>query len=94
VNVVIQNGDVFKSTIGFLAGAGAGDARWVLGYTESGSYHVLADRTKAYNGGLAPFEVSLSPLAGKQVQFRLTVWANGSSAQDWAVWYNPRIERP
>jgi hypothetical protein len=94
VNVVIQNGDVFKSTIGFLAGAGAGDARWVLGYTESGGYQVLADRTKTYNGGLAPFEVSLSPLAGKQVQFRLTVWTNGSSAQDWAVWYNPRIVRP
>lgn len=94
VNVVIQNGDVFKTTIGFLAGAGAGDARWVLGYRESGSYHVLGDRNKAYNGSLAPFEVDLSPLAGKQVQFSLTVWANGSAAQDWAVWLNPRIERP
>jgi len=93
VNQVIQAGDVFRTKIGFMFGAGAGDARWVLGYYDGG-YHVLADKTKAYNGSVENFNVDLSSLAGQTVDFTLTVWAHGSSAQDWAIWLDARIVRP
>lgn len=93
VNEVIQAGDVFKARIGFASGGLAGDAKWRLGY-DDGTYHVLADKTKAYNGSLENFNVDLSSLAGQEVDFTLTVWANGPSTQDWAIWLNACIERP
>lgn len=94
VNVTIKSGDMFKARIGFISGANAGDARWVLGYREGGTYHSLASETKAYDGNLKDFTVGLSSLDGKVVNFELRVWANGSAAQDWAIWQDARIERP
>jgi hypothetical protein len=93
VDEVIQAGDMFRAKIGFIGGALAGNAKWVLGYYDGG-YHVLADKTKAYNGSLENFNVDLSSLAGQTVDFTLTVWANGVSSQDWAIWLNARIVRP
>jgi len=93
VDEVIQAGDVFKARIGFVSGGLAGNAMWRLGYYDGG-YHVLADKTKAYNGSLENFNVDLSSLAGQKVDFTLTVWANGPSSQDWAIWLNARIVRP
>ena len=94
VNVTIRSGDVFKAKIGFLQGAEAGNARWTLGYYEGGTYHALQSVTKSYNGSLQDFTVSLNALDGKQVDFVLSVWANGPAAQDWAIWQDARIERP
>jgi hypothetical protein len=94
VDVVIQAGDVFRTKIGFVSGGFAGNARWVLGYYDGGTYHVLADKTKAYTGSLENFDVDLGSLAGQKVDFTLTVWAGATSNQDWAIWLNARIVRP
>lgn len=94
VDEVIQAGDVFRTKIGFVAGGFAGDAKWVLGYYDGGIYHALADKTKGYNSSLEDFNVDLSSLAGKKVDFTLTVWAGATSAQDWAIWLDAKIVRP
>jgi uncharacterized protein YraI len=94
VNVTIQDGDVFRTQIGFIQGAGGGNAKWVLSYMDGGIPVDLASKTKAMNNHLTPFNVDLSALSGRTVHFVLSVWANGSAGQDWAIWLNPRIERP
>jgi hypothetical protein len=38
-------------------------------------------------------DVDLANLAGKTVQFLLTVRANGTWVDDWAIWNSPRVER-
>jgi hypothetical protein len=97
----IQPGDAFRSVVGFLFEAYAGNARWVLSYKDLGAVScpicgvgVLAQMDKYYTGQLIPFEVELSPLAGRQVVLTLSVLSNGPWDYDWAVWLYPRIERP
>jgi hypothetical protein len=97
----VQPGDVFRSVIGFLYEAHAGNARWVLSYKELGGVScplcgvgVLAQADKYYTGQLIPFEVDLSPLAGRPIVLTLSVLSNGPWDYDWAVWLYPRIERP
>ena len=55
-------------------------AKWNKKYTSDGSY-VYAD-------------VKLDSLAGRTIQFLLTVRDNGSAHDDYAVWINPHIARP
>jgi hypothetical protein len=50
--------------------------------------------TEAYEGQYYTVDTDLSPLAGHQVKFILTVLSNGSPANDRALWVAPRIERP
>jgi hypothetical protein len=50
--------------------------------------------TEAYEGQYYTVDTDLNPLAGHQVKFILTILANGSPANDRAVWVAPRIERP
>jgi len=49
--------------------------------------------TEAYEGLYYTVDTDLSPLAGHQVKFILTILANGSPANDRALWVAPRIER-
>jgi hypothetical protein len=108
LDFVVQRGDVFRSKIGYLDGAGPGHARWVLAYREIGSdvcgccgscascgggCCILAEKDKRYTGQLEHFDVNLDRLAGKRVKFYLTVYSNGPWDYDWAVWYEPRILR-
>jgi len=98
---VIEDNDVFKSTIGFLADAAPGNARWVLSYRDPAGVNcptcgagVLAEVNKTFTGTLMPFEVPLRALAGRRVVLTLSVLSNGAWDYDWAIWLNPRIERP
>ncbi|MFN3742151.1 MAG: NBR1-Ig-like domain-containing protein [Anaerolineales bacterium] len=92
----VNAGDRLKTRLGFLAKAdgscGAGDVKFQINYKESGSLHPLGEWIKSCNGSLITVDLDLSSLVGHTVQFVLAVAANGSSAQDWAVWINPRIE--
>ena len=97
----IEEHDVFRSTIGFLTDAGPGNARWVVSYRDPAGMNcpscgagVLAEINKVYNGTLIPFEVPLRSLAGRRVVLTLSVLSNGAWDYDWAIWLNPRIERP
>jgi hypothetical protein len=90
----VVNGEHFLAKIGFIGPCGVGDANFQLNYIEDGTLHNLAQWAETCDGNLRAVDVDLSSLAGKNVQFVLAVSANGSSAQDWAVWVNPRIQIP
>ncbi len=89
-------GDRLRAKIGFLAKAdgtcGVGNVKFQINYKEGGTIYPLGSWTDTCDGNLINVNIDLSSLAGKTVQFALVVLANGSSAQDWAVWVNPRIE--
>ncbi|NOH11811.1 MAG: hypothetical protein HND51_09210 [Chloroflexi bacterium] len=92
----VQNGDRFRAEIGFLApggSCGAGDVVFQFNYKEGGSLSSLDSWTKSCDGTLTTIDIDLSSLAGKSLNFVFAVLANGPSAQDWAVWVNPRIEQ-
>jgi hypothetical protein len=62
-------------------------------YKEGGTLSPLGTFHETCDGNLTVVDLDLSSLAGHTVQFALVVLANGSSAQDWAIWVNPHIER-
>ncbi|MCS7248898.1 MAG: NBR1-Ig-like domain-containing protein [Anaerolineales bacterium] len=89
-------GDRLRARLGFLAKpdgtCGVGNVQFQINYKEAGTLHPLGSWTDSCDGNLINIDLDLTPLAGKTVQFALVVLANGPSAQDWAVWVNPRIE--
>ena len=93
----VQSGDHFKGRLGFMIPAGetscgAGKVEFQLAYKEGDDVNSLKEWTKSCNGNLMPVDVNLSGLKGKTLQFILTVKADGSSTDDWAIWNSPRIE--
>lgn len=89
----IENGDRFKAQVGFLKGATAGQAEFVVSSNHGGSEIVLAQVPDSGNDGvLKTIDVDLSQAAGARLVV-LTVKAGPTAAQDWAVWVAPRIER-
>ena len=95
----IVAGEHFTAKIGFLAKSdgtcGTGNVKFQLNYRESGGPIVsLGEWTESCNGTLKAVDVDLTSLKGKSVEMILAVLANGSSAQDWAVWVRPQIAVP
>ena len=95
----VVTGEHFTARIGFLAlsdgSCGTGNAKFQLNYKEGGgSVTPLGEWTETCDGSLKSIDVDLTPLKGKTVEFVLAVLANGSSAQDWAVWIQPQIAIP
>jgi len=90
----VVTGEHFKATIGFLGPCGVGDVKFQLNYREAGTLYSLDAWTDTCDGVLKSVDVDLSSIAGKNVRFALAVLANGTSAQDWAVWIRPRVEIP
>lgn len=94
----VQSQDRFVVKVGFLARAdgscGVGNVIYQLAYREGGALHPISSWTETCNGHLVAASIDLSSLAGRTVEFVLVVLANGSSAQDWAVWIAPRIVNP
>lgn len=90
----VEEGDTFRAVIGCLDNGLACDVRFQLNYrADGGSLQNLATWNEQYDGNIQTIELDLSSLAGKSVEFVLAVQANGSSAQDWAFWLQPRIVR-
>ncbi len=87
----------FRAKIGFIAkadgscGGGSVKFRLLMG---TGPYVVLGSWQKSCTGALQSVDVDLSSYAGSSVTFILQVMADGSSAQDWAVWVNPQVTTP
>lgn len=95
----VVSGEHFTARIGFLAQAdgscGLGSVKFQLNYREGGGAAItLGEWTKTCDKTLKSIDVDLTPLKGKSVEFILTVLANGSSDQDWAVWVKPQIAIP
>ncbi len=91
--MTITGGLYFKAIIGCLNGAQNCNVKFILSYIpEGGSETKLAEWSEAYDGNFTRINLDLSTLAGKKVQFILSVKSNGPSDQDQAFWLQPRIE--
>jgi len=92
----VQNGDHFQSTINCEHNATSCYVVFRLDY-QTGSDPIKTfwgPFLERYEGGVFNVDVDLTPLAGKDVKFILTVLAVGSPTGDRALWVGPRIYRP
>jgi hypothetical protein len=90
----IQSGDRFLAQIGCLHQANDCDMVFRLQYQiGNGSVRTLGQWREVYEGDSYPINIDLSTLSGENVKFILSVLANGSSHEDYAIWVNPRITR-
>jgi hypothetical protein len=91
----VKAGDLFRSVIGCEYNATNCDVRFQLDYQiGAGSVHNLAKWNEDYDGNFNAVEVDLSSLAGKSVNFILSVYAHGTPNGDRALWLRPRLVRP
>jgi hypothetical protein len=90
----IQSGDRFLAQVGCLHQANDCDMVLRLQYQiGNGSVRTLGQWREVYEGDSYPINIDLSTLSGENVKFILSVLANGSSHEDYAIWVNPRITR-
>ena len=83
----------FKAVVGFLKGAAQSDgARFGVYIKADGKTRRLAGKTVKPNK-YQQLEVDLSRYKGKTCQLILKVDAGRNSAQDWAVWVAPKLEK-
>lgn len=92
--MLIKNGDVFRTIVGCEHRASNCNVKFQLDYQiDNAATQTLASWDEAYNEAFTIVNQDLSALAGKNVRFILTVFANGSASGDRAVWLKPRLER-
>jgi len=90
----IQAGDRFQARINCLYSANDCDVIFKLQYRiGNGAVQTLGQWHEIYEGEYYPVNVDLSALSGQKVKFILTVLANGSAHEDYALWIGPRISR-
>ena len=90
----IQTGDRFQASIGCLHEANDCDMIFRVQYQiGNGAVRTLGQWREVYEGQFYPINIDLSTLNGERVKFILSVLANGSSHEDFALWINPRITR-
>ena len=90
----IQSGDRFQAMIGCLYEANDCDIIFRLQYQIGNDpVRTLGQWREVYEGEAYPINIDLSTLNGEKVKFILSVLANGSSHEDFALWINPRITR-
>jgi hypothetical protein len=90
--VSVQTGYHFKSTIGCLNGATTCNVTYQLNYRkDGGDLQSYGQWVMTYTTAPKDLDIDLSSVAGHSVEFVLAVKANGETAQNWAIWFNPRI---
>jgi hypothetical protein len=88
----VATGHHFVTIIGCAFKATNCDVNFQLDYQiGTGSIQTLKTWHEVYDEKFSQVDVDLSSLAGKDVKFILTVFANGSSNQDRAQWLAPSI---
>ena len=91
--IEVESGDHFMAVVGCMDGATKCNVTFKLQYQlDGGPFVTLWEGDETYDGTLSEIDVDLSSLAGKDVEFNLTVEANGSAEGDQAFWLVPRIE--
>jgi len=92
--VHIESGHHFTAVIGCAYQADKCDVNFQLDYqVGNGSIQTLASWHEVYDKTFRSVNVDLSSLAGNDVKFILTVFANGSPTQDRAQWLAPKITK-
>lgn len=92
---LVQPADRFKARLGFVTpdeDCHGGSVRFQLEALLDGQIQPVAEWEKVCDGDLMPVDQDLSALQGKEVRFVLTVRANGSERENWAVWNSALIE--
>jgi hypothetical protein len=90
----VQNGDVFRAIIGCEHLATNCNVIFRLDYQiDNGPIRNLWAFNEKYEGQFYRYNFDLSPLAGQNVKFILTLHANGSANGDRAIWFVPHIAR-
>ncbi len=90
----VQSGDRFKATLSCEYGATDCFVIYRLDYrVAGGAIQTLGTFAERYDGLYYAADIDLSSLAGQNVNFILTVLANGSALGDRAMWVAPRIIR-
>jgi hypothetical protein len=92
----VESGDRFQSTINCEQGATNCYVVFRLDY-QTGTEPIKTfwgPFLERHEGGVFNVDVDLTPLAGKDVKFILTVLAVGSPTGDRALWVGPRVYRP
>ena len=80
--------------VGFLQGAAAGNVDFRAMIRPEGGPNVwIVTENKDYGTPIKTIDIPLDDWVGKTADFILRVEANGSSAQDWAVWLEAKIIR-
>lgn len=95
----VQRGDRFQSMVGCEGGATNCYVGFRLDYQVDGEYPYYprvfwGPFLEKYDGQTSLVNIDLSPLAGKDVKFILTVFADGAASWDRALWVAPIIYRP
>lgn len=92
--VRIKDGYSFTALIGCANKSKGCDVNFQLDYQiGNGSIHTLGVWHEVYDEEYQIVNVDLSGLAGEDVKFILTVFANGSPSNDRAHWLAPRINK-
>jgi hypothetical protein len=90
----VRRGDHFKTIIGCFYDSFDCNVTFQLNASvEGGPFENLDTWTEVYDNHFARVNLDLSSLAGKSVEFMLTVLNNGDSQDDWAFWLYPVIVR-
>ena len=91
----IEEGDLFRATLGCRFGAGACDVRYTLRVLRSPGlgFDTIGQWRITYTGSVFHAEVDLSDYAGEQVDLVLSVIAQDDSRENHAIWVNPRVIR-
>ncbi len=90
----VMDGDRFNTTIGCLFESFSCNVVFMLNYSvDGGPVQNLGTWAETYTKHNRALDIDLSPLAGKSVQFILTVINNGSPSDNWAFWLFPAIYR-
>ena len=92
----VMDGDHFKADVGCQYGSTLCFVHYSLDYNEVGDPATIINLwewDEKYDNLIAPVDVDLSSLAGKNVRFHLRVESLGDPTQDDALWYAPRILR-
>jgi len=90
----VQSGDRFQASINCLYKANDCDLIFKLQYqVGNDTVQTLGQWHEVYEGEYYSVNIDLSALSGQKVKFILTVLANGSAHEDYALWIAPRITR-
>ncbi len=96
----VNSGEYLKGRVGLVTNpdgsCGNGDLQFQINYTvneELSSMKPLWEHQETCDGTLHDFQVDLSDLAGKEVQFYLLVIANTSSEDNYAIWDSLAVKR-
>src|SRR6185503_17440075 len=93
-NFRVETGDRFQTYIGCLEKANDCDMIYRLQYQiGNGDVRTLGSWREIYEGDYYPITIDLSFLSGEKVKFIFTVYSNGNSHEDFALWVTPRITR-